>query len=91
MENLEMQRKKIDEIDEKIQAALSERVQVCKSIGAIKRSEGTRVQDAKRELEVFEHVRTKAVSLDMNPGVIEAIYRGIVNMCSSVQSRETRS
>jgi len=82
---IRQQRKKIDEIDKKIVLLLHERVEICKDIGEEKRIQGLPVNDAKREEEVYNHVRERATELSLNPTKIEAVYREIVNICKSVQ------
>ncbi len=62
MEELKHLRKKIDEVDEQILRSLSERVQICKSIGSTKKKMGAPVRDPAREKEVYRHVREKSRS-----------------------------
>ncbi len=85
MDEIEQLRKKVDEIDEQIITAFSERVKTCKSIGSIKKKQGKPVRDVSREDEVFKRVQKKAIQFHLNPVQVEAVYREIVNMCSAVQ------
>ncbi|HTY75522.1 MAG TPA: chorismate mutase [Candidatus Nanoarchaeia archaeon] len=85
MSDLKQLRKKIDSVDEKILLFLAERVKVCEDIGLAKKSQGLPVHDPKREEEVFNLIRTKAMELGLSPIQVQAVYREIVNMCSSVQ------
>jgi chorismate mutase len=85
MEKLPTLRKRIDEIDDQILKALSERVEVCKQIGEIKKQRGLPVRDQSRECEVYSKAKEKAAKFQLEPARIEALYREIVNMCSAVQ------
>jgi chorismate mutase / prephenate dehydratase len=84
-DNIPKLRAKIDEIDDQILFALCERVKVCKVIGAAKKKQGMPVRDASRENEVYRRIKEKSATLGLNGAQIEALYREIVNMCSSVQ------
>jgi chorismate mutase len=85
MEELKQLRKKIDEVDDQFLQLLSQRTQICRSIGVTKKALDLPVQDARREQEVYQQVKEKAVKLGLNPVRVEAVYREIVNMCSAVQ------
>ncbi len=85
MDNIQQLRKKIDEVDERILQALSERVEICKTVGLAKKKQGFSIKDADREKQVYEQVRGKAAKLALDPDKIEAVYREIVNICSAVQ------
>ena len=83
--DLNQLRKKVDAVDEQIIQALSERVKICKAIGAAKNEQKMPVKDADREKEVYQLARKRAVELALDPDQAEAVYREIVNMCSVVQ------
>lgn len=85
MEDIQTLRKRVDEIDEQILKALSERVKVCRQIGECKKQQGLPVRDQSREKEVYGKVKEKAAKFQLEPAQIEAVYREIVNMCSNVQ------
>jgi chorismate mutase len=85
LENIQTLRKRIDEIDDQILKALSERVTVCRQIGECKKQQGLPVRDQSREKEVYVKVKEKAAKIELEPAQIEAVYREIVNMCSDVQ------
>jgi chorismate mutase len=85
MDELKQLRKQVDSVDEQLLQLLSQRVQICRAIGSIKKRQGLPVQDSRREQEVYQQVKAKAAQLGLNPAQIEAIYREIVNMCSAVQ------
>jgi chorismate mutase len=85
MAELEKLRRSVDEVDDQILEALSERVKICRVIGDLKKKQGLVVRDSSRENEVYKRVREKSVNFSLDPAEIEAIYREIVNMCSAVQ------
>ena len=85
MQEIKQFRKRIDEVDEKILRFLSERAEICRSIGLVKEKNGLPIQDFPRESDVFAHMREKAAELGLNPAHVEAIFRQIVIMCSAVQ------
>lgn len=91
MERISPLRKRIDEIDEQILRSLKERVEVCETIGAIKREHKIPVTDASRESELNKHLRERAASLALSPSHIEAVYREIVVMCKYVQERNAKT
>ena len=78
-------RAKIDEIDDQILFALSERVKVCKAIGVAKKKQKMPIRDESRENELYLRVKEKSKKLGLNETQIELLYREIVNMCSAVQ------
>ena len=85
MADVKQLRGKIDEVDGKILCFLSERIKICEAIGFAKKTQGLPIKDAARENEVYKRVRDQASKLGLNPVQVEAVYREIVNMCSSVQ------
>lgn len=91
MERILSLRKKVDEIDEKILYFLKERVEVSKSIGAIKREHGIPIRDYPREDEVYAKVMRKASELELNPQEVKAIYKEIISMCSRAQKFDTKT
>ena len=90
MADLKQLRKRVDEIDDQILNSLSERVKICKAIGSAKKAQGVPVRDSDREKEVYKRTRVKAADLALDPQQVEAVYREIVNMCSSVQETKEK-
>ncbi len=91
MERILALRKKVDEIDEKILYFLKERVEVCKSIGAIKREHGIPIRDYQREDEVYKNTMRKASELELNPPEVKAIYQKIMAMSARAQESDTKT
>ena len=91
MERISPLRKRIDEIDERILPFLKERVDVCETIGAIKREHSIPVTDPSRENELNKRLRERATNLGLSPHHIEAVYREIVGMCKYVQEDNAKT
>ncbi len=85
MEKLNQLRKQIDATDTEILRLLVQRAEICKDIGLAKKAASLPVRDQNRENEVYSRIREQAATLGLNPAQVEAVYREIVNMCSSVQ------
>jgi chorismate mutase len=90
LERISALRKKVDEIDEKILCSLKERVEVCKSIGAIKREHGIPIRDYQREDEVYNNILRKVSELELNPKKVRAIYRKIIAMSAHAQEDDAK-
>ena len=91
MERISPLRKRIDEIDERILHSLKERMEVCETIGAIKREHKISVTDVSRENELNRRLRERATNLGLSPPHVEAVYREIVAMCKYVQEYNTKT
>jgi len=85
MGDIKQLRKRIDEIDDQILQALSERIRICKAIGDMKKKQGLAIKDPDRENQVFKRIKEKSAQFTLDPVQIEAVYREIVNICSAVQ------
>jgi chorismate mutase len=88
LENIVTLRKKIDALDAKIVLLLKERMDLCKSIGAIKMRNGLAVKDQRREDEVYLHVMAKALEVGLNPQKVEAVFKNIISLGVFVQGAE---
>ena len=91
MERILALRKKVNEIDEKILYFLKERVEVCKSIGAIKQEHGIPIRDYQREDEVCKNIMKKASELKLNPQEVKVIYQEIMAMGAHAQESDTKT
>ncbi len=91
MQDIQKLRKKIDEKDEQILRLLGERLEICRSIGLLKKENDIPIIDITRENEIYQNVRGKAADFGLEPDQVEPIYRQIVNMCSSVQELKEKS
>jgi chorismate mutase len=85
MDDIQQLRRRIDEVDDQILAALIERIKICKAIGDVKKKQGLAIKDPDRENQVFKRIKEKSAQFTLDPVQIEAVYREIVNICSAVQ------
>jgi chorismate mutase len=85
LDELELYRKEVDQVDELILKALTERVKICMAIGLVKKKRGMPVRDVSRENDVYKKVKEKSIQLGLDSQKIETLYREIVNICSAVQ------
>ena len=85
MERIKSLRKEIDEIDERILHFLKDRVEICKTVGAIKLENGIPIRDQKREEEQFRYLMKRASELGLDPHEVKAVYREIIAMGMHVQ------
>ena len=85
MNDIQQLRRRIDEVDDQILAALIERIKICKAIGDVKKKQGLAIKDPDRENQVFKRIKEKSAQFTLDPVQIEAVYREIVNICSAVQ------
>jgi len=86
VDQIKQLRNKIDDVDNQILVLLQQRVEICKTIGSLKKKFNMAVQDSSRENYVYRRVKTKADDLGLDSEKIDSIYHQIVNMCSAVQS-----
>jgi len=86
MEQIKQLRTKIDDVDNQILVLLQQRVEICKTIGSLKKKFSMAVQDNSRENYVYEQVKKISDRLCMDSEKIDSIYHQIVNMCSAVQN-----
>lgn len=91
MERILPLRKKIDEIDEQILNSLKERIEICKTIGAIKRKYNIPIKDQSRERKIFKSINERTTQLGLNPDQIEMVYREIITMCISIQESAAKT
>ncbi len=80
MERIKSLRKDIDEIDERILHFLKDRVEICKTVGAIKRENGIPIRDQQREEEQYRNLMKRASELGLDPHEVKAVYREIIAM-----------
>ena len=90
MAEINQLRKQIDEVDEEILQSLSKRAQICRTIGSLKRKQKIPIKDIPRENDVYAQLRKKAAVLRLDAAQVEAVYRQIVSMCSTVQELEEK-
>jgi chorismate mutase/prephenate dehydratase len=83
-------RKKIDSVDKQILGALSERTHLAKQIGEYKKKMGLPVIDLVREQQVISRIGQEAAREGLPRERVEEIYREIIRLCRSVQTKEIK-
>jgi len=83
--NQEDLRGKIDDLDSRIAALISERVKAAAEIGKWKREQSRIIEDISRERRVLEHVREIARQHQVSQHDMEHIYQQIMTACKHVQ------
>jgi chorismate mutase len=84
-EKIEVLRKEIDSIDERILRLLMERVSLSKGIGKVKVKLNMPVLDEGREAAIYKRVEERAEQLGMNPIGSATVFREIIRMCRNAQ------
>jgi chorismate mutase/prephenate dehydratase len=84
MENIEIIRKEIDKIDDKITELLNIRAELALKIGDLKRKSNLEISQPKREEQILERIRSRVKILSGED--IEAIWREILNACRYIQA-----
>lgn len=84
MEKIEIFRKKIDKVDDKITDLLNTRAKIVIEIGILKKKINMNVHQPQREKEILERLKKRSVILK---GIsVEAIWKEIINACRIIQS-----
>ncbi|MFW9828935.1 MAG: chorismate mutase [Candidatus Thorarchaeota archaeon] len=81
---LELYRRKIDKIDNKLVKLLNERVRLVKIVGEIKKKNNIEISQPQREKEVIERMKSRSKLL--KNGSIEVIWREIIKACKVFQA-----
>ena len=85
MIELELMRKKIDEIDDKLLLLFKERLEVSKKIGLLKKKHNMKIFDPQREQEIIDNC-TQNVNEDEKI-YIEKFLRNLMDISKEVQSK----
>ena len=85
MIELELMRKKIDEIDDKLLALFKERLEVSKKIGLLKKKYKMEIFDPQREQEIIDGC-TQNISEDEKE-YVEKFLRNLMDISKEVQSK----
>ena len=85
MIELELMRKKIDEIDDKLLALFKERLEVSKKIGLLKKKHKMEIFDPQREQEIIDGC-TQNISEDEKV-YVEKFLRNLMDISKEVQSK----
>ena len=90
MDERERIRKRIDEVDQEILNALSERASLAKQIGDYKKKMQLPIVDVAREQRILERIVEEAGKKGLPKDKTGRVYREIINLCRSVQMTETK-
>lgn len=85
MIELELMRKKIDEIDDKLLALFKERLEISKKIGLLKKKNNMKIFDPQREQEIIDSC-TKNIS-DDEKIYVEKFLINLMDISKEVQSK----
>lgn len=78
-------RDQIDEIDSKILELFLERIDVCREVAEIKKSNDIPIENKKRESEILENIK----SLSGNDfSYSEDLFKKIIEICKEVQNKD---
>lgn len=72
-------RARLDEIDAAIVDLLGERFNVTRRVGEVKRDGDLNPVDPERERAMLSTLRKRAESKNVNPDLVETLYRAIIN------------
>lgn len=75
--NVNELRKKIDSVDDEILSLLSQRMQIVREIGALKRQLNLPPRDEKRWQEILDSRHALALKVDLSPVMVSDIYQCI--------------
>ena len=78
MKNLQDFRKEIDKIDSDICKLISRRLKITHKVGLYKIKNNLKLEDKKREAEMMEKFTKKATALNIDPNLIQKIFRLII-------------
>ncbi|MFV0502363.1 MAG: chorismate mutase [Lachnospirales bacterium] len=84
--NLDLQRMKINEIDDKLSELLEDRFLISKEIGTIKKEVGMEIFDKNREKEIFKAMEEKYKNSEFSEEIIN-IFIKIIEESKKVQMR----
>jgi len=84
---LEELRRHLDSIDRRMLEMIAERQATIAEIAKVKRSTGYPLRDYKREREVFQGARAKAVEVGVSPEVAESIMRLLIRYSLTMQEQ----
>jgi chorismate mutase/prephenate dehydrogenase len=81
-------RQRLDAIDASLVTLAAERQRVVSEIGRSKQKQGRQLRDFKRERQVLDHVRAKAVELELDPDLAEDLLKRLIDASLTRQEQE---
>lgn len=86
--NLEDLRQEIDLLNEEIIRLLARRRAVTKQVAMVKKNKNLPVFDGGREEMMYERVRDLAAAHELDPSVVESLFRSYVRYCRQEMAKE---
>jgi len=80
-------RNKIDRLDAKILRLIKKRLKLAKQMGKLKDVQGIKVEDKKREEEVYKSLKKNARKLNIDSTFVVKIYEQIIDQSKKAQSK----
>jgi chorismate mutase len=85
-EEIVLLRKRIDAVDERIMELLSERVNLAKDIGKVKKKFNRPVFDSGRETAIYKKIEKRAKQLGTSPEDCITVFKEIIKMCRNAEN-----
>lgn len=86
--NLEQLRGELSSVDRQLMELIAERQRIVGEIGRSKQLAGQPTRDYEREKDVLENVRSRAISLDVDPKIAEEIFTALIRSSLTHQERK---
>jgi len=83
--SLEEYRKKIDSIDVQLIKLIAERLALMPEIAQFKKANNLPIFQPEREKQLLEERKKLARELNINPDLIEAVFKSIISECRKTQ------
>lgn len=84
---LEIIRKKIDALDDRLLNILASRLQLVQKIGRTKKKRGELIENKSREEFILNLMKSKAVKLQLSTKFVEDIYKLILKESKKIQNQ----
>ncbi|MGD0330552.1 MAG: chorismate mutase [Nitrososphaeria archaeon] len=85
-EEIALLRKRIDAVDEHIMKLLSERVNLAKDIGKVKKKFNRPVLDSGRETAIYKKIEDSAKQLGTSPEDCITVFKEIIKLCRNAEN-----
>ena len=85
MDEIDLQRKKIDSLDRKLVALLAERMLCARVIGRVKRNRGLLARDSAREKVVLEKISAVAAKFGLDRVAAQAVFQKVMDESVALQ------
>ncbi len=86
--SLDSLRAELDQVDGELVALAARRQQIVSEIGRLKHGVGRQVRDFRRERQVLDHVRRRAVETGLDPNLAEELLKRLIDASLARQEKE---